>query len=127
MSHPRQVAWLGFERGGFIGLRSLPFRRPNLASLIVTSSPSSVTKEWAIFLSLPLLRTLEETSGFAVGPEKLLGQAYKQAVEAKKLTAMPLITRLSEVGNERKGFFETEHFKIVVEHLPEHLKDFVSY
>ena len=56
---------------------------------------------------------------------QLLGQAYKQAVEAKKLTVMPRITRLSEVGNERQGFFETEHFKVVVDHLPEHLKDFV--
>lgn len=51
--------------------------------------------------------------------------AYKQAVEAKKLTAMPLIKRLTGVGNERKGFFETEHFKVVVEHLPEYLMEFV--
>ena len=35
-----------------------------------------------------------------------------------------IIQRLSEVGNERRGFFETEKFHAVVEHLPEYLRDF---
>lgn len=40
---------------------------------------------------------------------QLLGQAYKLALRTKKLSAVPFIPRLSEVGNERQGFFETEH------------------
>ena len=29
------------------------------------------------------------------------------------------------MGNERQRFFETEHFDLAVEHLPEYLRDFV--
>jgi integrase len=43
----------------------------------------------------------------------------------KKLTAAPHLPHLSEVGNEREGFFETEHLDSVVKNLPEHLHDFV--
>jgi integrase len=54
---------------------------------------------------------------------QLLGQAYKLAVRTKKLSAAPFIPRLSEVGNERQGFFETEHLDSVIKHLPEYLRD----
>ena len=56
---------------------------------------------------------------------QLLGQAYKLAVRTKKLNAAPFIPRLSEVGNERQGFCETEHLDAVLENLPEYLRDFV--
>lgn len=57
---------------------------------------------------------------------QLLGQAFKLAVEAKapKLNSAPRIPRLSEKGNERRGFFEKHRFDSVVEHLPEYLRDF---
>ena len=57
---------------------------------------------------------------------QLLGQAYKLAVRTMKLSAAPFIPRLSEVGNERQGFFETEHLDAVIKHLPEYLRDFVK-
>lgn len=57
---------------------------------------------------------------------QLLGQAYKLAIRSKKLSTAPFIARLSEVGNERQGFFETEHLDSVIKHLPEYLRDFVS-
>lgn len=58
---------------------------------------------------------------------QLLGQAYKVAIRNKRLSAAPFIPRLSEVGNERQGFFETEDFEAVIEHLPEYLRDFVRF
>jgi integrase len=58
---------------------------------------------------------------------QLLGQAYKVAVRNKQLSAAPFIPRLSEIGNERQGFFETEDFEAVIEHLPEYLRDFVRF
>lgn len=58
---------------------------------------------------------------------QLLGQAFKLAVRTKRLSAAPFIPRLSEVGNERSGFFETEAFGIVVSQLPEYLQDFARF
>ena len=57
---------------------------------------------------------------------QLLGQAYKLAVRSKRLSAIPFIPRLSEVGNERQGFFETEQLEAVLKHLPEYLRDFAN-
>ncbi len=57
---------------------------------------------------------------------QLLGQAFKLAVRTKKLASAPFIPRLSEVGNERQGFFETEHLDAVLENLPEYLRDFAK-
>lgn len=51
---------------------------------------------------------------------QLLGQAFKVAVQNKKLSAAPYIPRLSEIGNERQGFFETADFEAVAAHLPEY-------
>lgn len=58
---------------------------------------------------------------------QLLGQAYELAMKDRKLTSAPRIEHLSEVGNERAGFFETGDFNAVVEKLPEYLKDFVRF
>lgn len=55
---------------------------------------------------------------------QLLGQAFKLALRTNKLSAAPVIPHLSEVGNERQGFFETEHLDSVITHLPEYLRDF---
>jgi integrase len=58
---------------------------------------------------------------------QLLEQAYKVAVRSKRLSAAPFIPRLSEVGNERQGFFETKNFETVVTCLPEYLRDFTRF
>jgi len=57
---------------------------------------------------------------------QLLGQSFKLALRTKKLTSAPYIPHLSEVGNERQGFLETEHLDSVIQHLPEYLRDFVQ-
>jgi integrase len=58
---------------------------------------------------------------------QLLGQAFKVAMREKKLSAAPFILRLSEVGNERQGFFETADFEAVATKLPEYLRDFARF
>jgi integrase len=58
---------------------------------------------------------------------QLLGQAFKVALRNKQLSQQPFIPRLSEVGNERQGFFETADFEAVVAHLPEYLRDFCRF
>jgi integrase len=58
---------------------------------------------------------------------QILGQAFRLAIEKKKLCGMPLITHLSEKGNERKGFFEEPEFRAVLGHLAEYLQDFFLY
>lgn len=58
---------------------------------------------------------------------QLLGQAFKTAIRNQQLSQQPFIPRLSEVGNERTGFFETADFEAVVSHLPEYLRDFCRF
>jgi integrase len=58
---------------------------------------------------------------------QLLGQAFKVAMRNKQISAAPFIPRLSEVGNERQGFFETSDFEAVVTKLPEYLQDFARF
>ncbi|HXE32777.1 MAG TPA: site-specific integrase [Verrucomicrobiae bacterium] len=58
---------------------------------------------------------------------QLLGQAFKTAIRNQQLSQQPFIPRLSEVGNERQGFFETADFEAVVSHLPEYLRDFCHF
>jgi len=58
---------------------------------------------------------------------QLLGQAFKIAVRNKQAAAAPHIPRLSEVGNERQGFFETADFEGTIAHLPEHLRDLCRF
>lgn len=56
----------------------------------------------------------------------LLRQAFKIAVNQKKLTAAPNIRHLAESG-PRQGFFERADFQGVVERLPAHLQDFARF
>ncbi len=58
---------------------------------------------------------------------QLLGQAFKVALRNKQLSAAPFIPRLSELGNERQGFFETADFEAVVANLPECVRDFCRF
>src|SRR6266699_2247202 len=58
---------------------------------------------------------------------QLLRQAFKAAMRNKQVSSAPFIPRLSEVGNERQGFFETADFEAVVSHLPEYLRDFARF
>lgn len=58
---------------------------------------------------------------------KLLRQAFKVAIRNKQLSQQPFIPRLSEVGNERQGFFETADFEAVCAKLPEYLRDFCRF
>jgi integrase len=58
---------------------------------------------------------------------QLLGQGFKVAIRNKQLSVAPFIPRLSEIGNERHGFFETADFEAVVAHLPEYLRDFSRF
>src|SRR6266851_3781068 len=53
---------------------------------------------------------------------QLLHQAYGLA----ELPA-PRIRRLSEKGNERRGFFSESEIRLVIANLPEHLRDFVLF
>jgi integrase len=58
---------------------------------------------------------------------QLLGQAFKVAIRNKQLSVAPFIPRLSEIGNERQGFFEIADFEAVVAKLPEYLRDFSRF
>ena len=58
---------------------------------------------------------------------QVLGQSFKLAIENKRLANAPVIKHLSEVGNERQGFFETADFGSVVSNLPDHLRDFCRF
>ena len=58
---------------------------------------------------------------------QLLGQAFKVAMRNKQISQQPFIPRLSEIGNERQGFFETADFEAVAGKLPEYLRDFCRF
>jgi integrase len=58
---------------------------------------------------------------------QLLGQAFKLAVKGGKLSTAPAITRLSEKGNVRTGFFGEREFRTVTENLPVYLQDFALF
>lgn len=58
---------------------------------------------------------------------QLLSQAFKVGIRNKQLSMAPFIPRLSEVGNERQGFFETADFEAIVAKLPDHLRDFSRF
>ncbi len=58
---------------------------------------------------------------------RLLGQAFKVAIRNKRLSQQPFIPRLSTIGNERQGFFETADFEAVVAKLPDYLRDFCRF
>jgi integrase len=58
---------------------------------------------------------------------QVLGQAYTLAIERKHLSNAPKIRHLSEAGNVRQGFFSEPEFRVVVDNLPEYLKDFARF
>jgi integrase len=58
---------------------------------------------------------------------KLLRQAFKIGIRNRQISQQPFIPRLSEVGNERQGFFETAEFEAALPHLPEYLRDFCRF
>jgi len=60
---------------------------------------------------------------------QILGQSFRLAIERRKLRpgSAPQIRRLSEKGNERRGFFEKALFEQVTEHLPAYLRGFVQF
>ena len=70
--------------------------------------------------------TVDDVNATCNRRTQLLGQAYKLAIRNKKLSSAPYISRLSEVGNERQGFFEKADFDRVLLQLPEYLRDFVQ-
>lgn len=58
---------------------------------------------------------------------QILSAAYKLAVARKVVTEAPSIRKLSEAGNARQGFFERDEFAQVLKHLPEYLRDAVTF
>jgi len=58
---------------------------------------------------------------------QLLAQAYKLAIERRRLSNAPVIRHLSERGNARQGFFGDAEFRSVVDNLPEYLRDFARF
>lgn len=57
---------------------------------------------------------------------QILGQAFRLAVERRRLSAAPKIHRLPE-RNARQGFFERGEFEAVAEKLPDYLQDFARF
>jgi integrase len=58
---------------------------------------------------------------------QLLTQAFNFALERNHLVRVPKIRRLSEKGNERKGFLRPAQFEKVLAHVPADLQDFVEW
>jgi integrase len=58
---------------------------------------------------------------------QLLAQAYKLAIQRRRLATAPAIRRLSEAGNARQGFFTETEFRTVMEQLPDYLQDFALF
>ena len=58
---------------------------------------------------------------------QLLAQAYKLALERRRLSNAPVIRHLSEGGNARQGFFSDAEFRALLDHLPEYLRDFTGF
>lgn len=58
---------------------------------------------------------------------QVFGQAFKLAVERKRLSSAPKLRHLSEKGNVRQGFFAERELRAVVENLPAYLQDFALF
>ena len=54
-------------------------------------------------------------------------QAFKLAIQRKRLTNAPMIRHLSEKGNARQGFFSDADFRAVMNNLPPYLQDFALF
>ncbi len=57
---------------------------------------------------------------------QLPAQAFRLAIERKRLSDAPKIRWLSEF-NARQGFFERAEFDALVKHLPEEIADFARF
>ena len=57
----------------------------------------------------------------------LLAQAFRLAVDRRRLSVAPKIRRLSESDNVRMGFFEHAGFMAMVEKLPDYVRDFCHF
>ena len=73
------------------------------------------------------LRGQEYTNATVNRRTQLLGQAFQLGIRNKLLSQQPFIPHLSEIGNEREGFFETADFEAVCAKLPEYLQDFARF
>ena len=69
---------------------------------------------------------------------KMQGEGYKDSTVNRRVQLLlqsftlsereaPHVPRLSEIGNERRGFFERADFLKVVEHLPGYLRDYARF
>jgi integrase len=58
---------------------------------------------------------------------QLLAQAFKLAIERKHISSAPQIRHLSEKGNERHGYFSDADLRVLLQKLPDYLKDFVQF
>ena len=58
---------------------------------------------------------------------QLLAQAYKLAIQRRRLSNAPVIRHLSEGSNARQGFFSGPEFRAVLSHLPDYLHDFTRF
>lgn len=58
---------------------------------------------------------------------QLLRQAFKLAIERRRLSSVPVIRHLSEGGNTRQGFFADAEYRSVVDNLPDYLRDFTRF
>jgi integrase len=58
---------------------------------------------------------------------QLLAQAFRLAMERRRLSNAPVIRHLSERGNARQGFFTDAEFRSVMRELPLYLKDYALF
>lgn len=73
-------------------------------------------------------RLAEEMAPATVNRETgLLAQAFRLAVERRRLSTAPKIRKLSERGNARQGFFEKADFEAVADRLPDYLRGFAWF
>ena len=57
---------------------------------------------------------------------QLLNQSYNLALRRDRVTKKPHIRKLPE-KNIRQGFFEHDEFTAIIDHLPEHLRDYCTF
>jgi integrase len=60
-------------------------------------------------------------------PLQMVRQAFGLAIKRGHLARAPYIRKLSEKGNERKGFVDEAQFRPILEFLPAYLKDFALF
>lgn len=58
---------------------------------------------------------------------QILGQAFRLAVDRKRLSMAPKVRRLPNADRKRQGFFERAELEKVVKHLPPDLQDFTWF